>query len=163
MWLLNSYPNGTIIKVWASMPRLFLYRRFPSSWKWREYGTGADRCGGLYIPLAPRRHRKSFRTASRFPMPTTHEQPFFAHAKSFGLCSLQPTKTACFAAVKKCLPNVGQPLSSVSGRKRYKHTRLCKQNGVPTRMLPAPIGNPEPRGCIPLETHIFSSKKVPKL
>lgn len=31
------------------------------------------------------------------------------------------------------------------------------------QMLLAPIGNPEPRDCIPLDTHIFSSKMVPKL
>ena len=52
-------------------------------------------------------------------MPTTPEQPDFAHAKSFVLCSFQPTKSACSAAAGKCLSSVGQPLSSVSGRKRY--------------------------------------------
>ena len=52
-------------------------------------------------------------------MPTTPEQPDFALAKSFVLCSLQPTKSACSAAAEKCLSGVGQPLSSVSGRKRY--------------------------------------------
>lgn len=74
---------------------------------------------GFYIPLAPRWHRKSFRFTARFPMPTTPEQPDFAHAKSFVLCSLQPTKSACSAAAEKCLSSVGQPPSSVSGRKRY--------------------------------------------
>ena len=74
--------------------------------------------GFIYL-LRPRCHRKSFRTASRFPMPTTHEQADFAHAKSFVLCSFQPTKSACSAAAEKCLSGVGQPLSSVSGRKRY--------------------------------------------
>ena len=69
--------------------------------------------------MRPRCHRKSFRFATRFPMPTTHEQPDFAHAKSFVLCSLQPTKSACSAAAEKCLSGVGQPLSSVSGRQRY--------------------------------------------
>ena len=52
-------------------------------------------------------------------MPTTPEQLDFALAKSFVLCSLQPTKSACSAAAEKCLSGVGQPLSSVSGRKRY--------------------------------------------
>ena len=72
----------------------------------------------IYL-LRPRWHRKSFRIASRFPMPTTPEQPDFAHAKSLVLCSFQPTKSACSAAAEKCLSGVGQPLSSVSGRKRY--------------------------------------------
>lgn len=107
--------------------------------------TGADRCGGFYIPLAPRWHRKSFRTASRFPMPTTPEQPDFAHAKSFVLCSFQPTKSVCSAAAEKCLSSVGQPLSGVSGRKRYNTLDFPKENRVPTGMLLAPIGNPEPR------------------
>ena len=48
-------------------------------------------------------------------MPTTHEQADFAHAKSFVLCSFQPTKSACSASAEKCLSGVGQPLSSVSG------------------------------------------------
>ena len=74
--------------------------------------------GFIYL-LRPRWHSKSFRTATRFPIPTTHEQPDFAHCKSLVFCSLQPTKSACSAAAEKCLSGVGQPLSSVSGRKRY--------------------------------------------
>ena len=45
---------------------------------------------------------------------------------------------------------------SVSGRKRYNTLGLCKQNRVPTGMLLAPIGNPEPRDFTPLDTpYIF--------
>ena len=80
---------------------------------------GTDAAAGFIYLLRPRCHRKSFRTASRFPMPTTHEQADFAHAKSFVLCSFQPTKSACSASAEKCLSGVGQPLSSVSGRQRY--------------------------------------------
>ena len=105
----------------------------------------------MYL-LRPRCHSKSFRYATRFPMPTTHEQPDFAHAKSFVLCSLQPTKSgvhnansAVHAAAEKCLSGVGQPLSSVSGRKRYNTLDFPKENRVPTGMLLAPIGNSEPR------------------
>lgn len=65
-------------------------------------------------------------------MPTTHEQPDFAHCKFLVFCSLQPTKSACSAAAEKCLSGVGQPLSSVSGRKRYNTLDfaskiVCKQ------------------------------------
>lgn len=85
-------------------------------------------------------------------MPTTHEQSDFAHCKFLVFCSLQPTKSACSAATEKCLSGVGQPLSSVSGRKRYNtldflswlSANSCKSR-VPTGMLLAPIGNPEPR------------------
>ena len=80
---------------------------------------GTDAAAGFIYLLRPRCHRKSFRTASSFPMPTTHEQADFAHAKSFVLCSFQPTKSACSASAEKCLSGVGQPLSSVSGRQRY--------------------------------------------
>ena len=80
---------------------------------------GTDAAAGFIYLMRPRCHRKSFRTASRFPMPTTHEQADFAHAKSFVLCSFQPTKSACSASAEKCLSGVGQPLSSVSGRQRY--------------------------------------------
>ena len=111
---------------------------------------------GLKYLLRPRWHRKSFRFASRFPMPTTPEQPDFAHGKFLVFCSLQPTKSACSAATEKCLSGVGQPLSSVSGRKRYNTLDFPKENRVPTGMLLAPIGNPEPRSCAPLDTpYIF--------
>ena len=107
---------------------------------------GADRCGGLYIPLAP-----------PLALPTTHEQSDFAHGKFLVFCSLQPTKSACSAAAEKCLSGVGQPLSSSHHatpwqRKRYNtlyfpswlSANSCKSR-VPTGMLLAPIGNPEPR------------------
>ena len=78
-----------------------------------------DAAAGFIYLLRPRCHRKPFRFAARFPMPTTPEQPDFAHGKSFILCILQPTKSACSAATENGLSGVGQPLSSVSGRKRY--------------------------------------------
>ena len=80
---------------------------------------GTDAAAGFIYLLLPRWHRKSFHFASRFPMPTTPEQPDFAHAKSFVLWLFQHTKSACSATAEKCLSDVGQPLSSVSGRKRY--------------------------------------------
>ncbi len=79
---------------------------------------GMDAAAGFIYLLLPRWHSKSLRFAVRFPMSTTHEQPDFAHAKSFILCSFQPTKSDCSAAAEKCLSGVGQPLSGVSGRKR---------------------------------------------
>ena len=79
--------------------------------------TGAA-AGFIYL-LLPRWHRKSFRTATRFPMPTTPEQPDFAHAQSFVFVGCVATKSACSAAAEKCLSGVGQPLSSVSGCQRY--------------------------------------------
>ena len=78
-----------------------------------------DAAAGFIYLLRPRCHRKPFRFAARFPMPTTPEQPDFAHCKFLVFCCLQPTKSACSAAAGKCLSSVGQPLSSVSGRKRY--------------------------------------------
>lgn len=82
-------------------------------------------------------------------MPTTHEQPDFAHAQSFVFVGYVATKSACSAATEKCLSGVGQPLSSVSGRQRYNTLDFPKENRVPTGMLLAPIGNPEPKGLHP--------------
>lgn len=96
-------------------------------------------------------------------MPTTHEQPDFAHAKSFVLCSFLPTKSACSAAAEKCLSGVGQPLSSVSGRKRYNTLDfaskiVCQQGCF------SPLLETQSQGAAPLWTpRIFSSKMVPKL
>ena len=77
-WFLSKYPDFSVEDA-----------------KW-EIAAAA---GFIYL-LRPRWHRKSFRTASRFPMPTTHEQPDFAHAKSFDLCSFQSTKSVCSTVYK---------------------------------------------------------------
>ena len=60
---------------------------------------------------------------------------------------LLPLETAC--------PIWRQPLSSVSGRKRYNTLDFPKENRVPTGMLRAPIGNPAPKGIFPLKSLIF--------
>ncbi len=72
--------------VWLELPWWFHWR-----------GERTLRRVFIYL-LRPRWHRKSFRAASRFPMPTTHEQPGFAHGKFLVFCCLQPTKSACSAA-----------------------------------------------------------------
>lgn len=118
---------------------------------------------GFYIPLVPCWHSKSLSFATRFSMPTTHEQPDFAHCKFLVFCSLQPTKSACSAAAEKCLSGVGQPLSSVSGRKRYNTLDfaskiVCKQG------CSRPYWKPRAKGFHPSgHPHIFFSKMVPKL
>ena len=75
-------------------------------------------------------------------MPTTHEQPDFAHGKFLVFCSLQPTKSACSAA-------------AAWWRKRYNTLDFPAENRVPIGMLLTPIGNPEPRDCTPLDTTVF--------
>ena len=101
-------------------------------------------------------------------MPTTPEQSDFAHGKFLVFCSLQPTKSACSAAAEKVSVWRGTaPFQCISakcgGRKRYNtldfpswlSANSCKSR-VPTGMLLAPIGNPEPRSYAPLDTpYIF--------
>ena len=122
-----------------------------------------DAAAGFIYLLRPRCHRKPFRFAARFPMPTTPEQPDFAHCKFLVFCCLQPTKSACSAAAGKCLSSVGQPLSSVSGRKRYNTLDfaskiVCQQGCF------SPLLETQSQGISPLWTpHIFSSQMVPKL
>ena len=74
------------------------------------------------------------------------------------------TKSACPTAAEKrlsasiclCRRCRSQPLSSVSRKQRYNTLDFAEQNRVPTGMLLAPIGNPEPRDFTPLDTpHIF--------
>ena len=113
---------------------------------------GTDAAAGFIYLLRPRCHRKSFRTASRFPMPTTHEQADFAHAKSFVLCSFQPTKSACSASAEKCLSGVGQPLSSVSGRKRYNTLDFASKIVCRQGCYPPPYWKPRAKGALPLWT-----------
>ena len=109
----------------------------------------------IYL-LRPRWHRKSFRTATRYPAPTTPEQPDFAHGKFLVFCNLQPTKSACSAATENGLSGVGQPLSSVSGRKRYNTldfaSKIVCQQGCSR-----PYWKPRAEGIFPLWTPHFSS------
>ena len=112
---------------------------------------GTDAAAGFIYLLRPRCHRKSFRTASRFPMPTTHEQADFAHAKSFVLCSFQPTKSACSASAEKCLSGVGQPLSSVSGRQRYNTLDFASKIVCQQGCYPPLLETQSQRGFAPLD------------
>ena len=117
-----------------------------------------DAAAGFIYLLRPRWHRKSFRTATRFSAPPTPEQLDFARGKSFILCILQPTKSACSAATENGLSGVGQPLSSVSGRKRYNTldfaSKIVCQQGCFSPLLE----DPEPRGFSPLDTLYFRLK-----
>lgn len=79
----------------------------------------------------------------------------FCFPKILHLCHLGVTKSACPTDAEKCLPTTicphsrwrSQPLSSVSGQKRYNILDFAKQNRVPTGMLRAPIGKPVQRGA----------------
>lgn len=49
-----------------------------------------------------------------------------------------------------------QSLFRVSRKQRYSTLDFPAENRVPTGMLLAPIGNPAPRSCAPLDTPRFS-------
>ena len=102
----------------------------------------------IYL-LRPRWHRKSFRTATRYPAPTTPEQPDFAHGKFLVFCNLQPTKSACSAATGNGLSGVGQPLSSVSGRKRYNTLDFPAGKSCANRDAARPYWKPRAKGIFP--------------
>ena len=67
------------------------------------------------------------------------------------------TKSACPTAAKKCLSTAicthsrwrSQPLSGVSRKQRYNTLDFPWESRMPTGMLLAPIGNPEPKGLRP--------------
>ena len=102
---------------------------------------GTDAAAGFIYLLRP-----------RWRCQHTHEQPDFAHGKSFILCILQPTKSACSAATENGLSGVGQPLSSVSGRKRYNTldfaSKIVCQQGCCSPLLETQ----SQRGFAPLDT-----------
>ena len=119
---------------------------------------GMRRCGRLYIPLAPPVMQHSF--GRRPPLCRT------TYPRTVGFCSWQilsfvplpATKSACSAAAVKCLSGVGQPLSSVSGRKRYNTLDFAEQNRVPTGML-SPLLETQRRGDDPLWTPFFFTQR----
>ena len=119
---------------------------------------GMRRCGRLYIPLAPPVMQHSF--GRRPPLCRT------TYTRTVGFCSWQilsfvplpATKSACSAAAVKCLSGVGQPLSSVSGRKRSNSLDFAEQNRVPTGML-SPLLETQRRGDDPLWTPFFFTQR----
>ena len=80
------------------------------------------------------------------------------------------TKSACPAATGKRLSTVicpdcrcrNQPRPGVSRKQRYNTLDFPTENRVPTGMLLAPIGNPEPRGYSPLDTLHFRRQYIYK-
>ena len=95
----------------------------------------------------------------------------FCFSKILHLCHLGVTKSACPTVAEKCLSTAicpysrwrSQPLSRVSRKQRYNTLDFPTENRVPTGMLLAPIGNPEPRGYSPLDTLLFLAAMVSTL
>ena len=95
----------------------------------------------------------------------------FCFSKILHLCHLGVTKSACPTDAEKCPPTAicpysrwrSQPLSSVSRKQRYNTLDFPTENRVPTGMLLAPIGNPEPRGYSPLDTLLYLAAMVSTL
>ena len=95
----------------------------------------------------------------------------FCFSKILHLCHIGVTKSACPTVAEKCLSTAicpysrwrSQPLSRVSRKQRYNTLDFPTENRVPTGMLLAPIGNPEPRGYSPLDTLLFLAAMVSTL
>ena len=81
----------------------------------------------------------------------------FCFSKILHLCHLGVTKSACPTVAEKCLSTAicpysrwrSQPLSRVGRKQRYNTLDFPTENRVPTGMLLAPIGNPEPKRLRP--------------
>ena len=119
---------------------------------------GMRRCGRLYIPLAPPVMQHSFGRRPPLCRITYTRTAGFCSWQIPGFVSLSATKSACSAAAVKCLSGVGQPLSSVSGRKRYNTLDFAEQNRVPTGML-SPLLETQRRGDDPLWTPFFFTQR----
>ena len=128
------------------------------------------RRGGFYIPLAPPVMQHSLGLCPPLCRITYTRTGGFCSWQIPGFVSLSATKSACSAAAVKCLSGVGQPLSSVSGRKRYNtldfpswlSANSCKSR-VPTGCCSPLLETQSQRDCIPLDTCNFLHTAVPKL
>ena len=60
--------------------------------------------------------------------------------------ALLPPKSACLLPIRPSRRCHSQPLFGVSRQQRYNTLDFPTENRVPTGMLLAPIGNPEPKG-----------------
>ena len=65
---------------------------------------------------------------------------------------LLPPRSVCPLPICPSCRCRSQPLSGVSRKQRYNTLDFPRESRVPTGMLLAPIGNPEPKGLRPLWT-----------
>ena len=94
----------------------------------------------------------------------------FCFSKILHLCHLGVTKSACPTVAEKCLSTAicpysrwrSQPLSRVGRKQRYNTLDFPTENRVPTGMLLAPIGNPEPKELRP-SGHPFMFVRRPSI
>ena len=63
--------------------------------------------------------------------------------------ALLPPRSVCLLPICPGCRCHSQPLPGVSRKQRYNTLDFPTENRVPTRMLLAPIGNPEPKGLRP--------------
>ena len=68
---------------------------------------------------------------------------------------LLPPKSVCPLPICPSRRCRSQPLPGVSRKQRYNTLDFPRESRVPTGMLLAPIGNPEPRGYSPLDIPCF--------
>ena len=119
---------------------------------------------GFYIPLAPPVGTENLFAQLQDILRQLHPNSrilLMANSLSFVTYSPQnppvllPLKTVCLAW--------DNPLSSISGRKRYNTLDFAEQNRVPTGCF-SPLLETQSQGdCIPLDTCNFLHTAVPKL
>ena len=76
---------------------------------------------------------------------------------------LLPPKRVCPLPICPSRRCRSQPLPGVSRKRRYNTLDFPRKSRVPTGVLLAPIGNPEPRGYSPLDTPCFRHLCIHKL
>ena len=70
--------------------------------------------------------------------------------------ALLPPRSVCPLPICPSCRCRSQPLPGVSRKQRYNTLDFPRESRVPTGVLLAPIGNPEPKGAFPLWTpHLF--------
>ena len=77
--------------------------------------------------------------------------------------ALLPPGSVCLLSICPDCRCLNQPLPGVSRKQRYNTLDFPTENRVPTGMLLAPIGNPEPRGYSLLDTLLFLAAMVSTL
>ena len=76
--------------------------------------------------------------------------------------ALLPPRSVCPLPICPSCRCRSQPLPGASRKQRYNTLDFPTENRVPTGMLLAPIGNPEPRGYSPLDTLHFRRQYIYK-
>ena len=131
-----------------------------------ELGLSVQAAKNLYTGKVNTKVVNRLLENKNFAAMTNMNAPYFDDPLAAGYAAqnqMYATLSALLMGEAKQHPEDREAITEAAKTVSVSRMPIYQADLTAIQMLLAPIGNPEPRDCIPLDTHIFSSKMVPKL